>query len=127
MAQGHSINSSGLNMVANTGRLLDSYAVRGPGAQAVIPAGASDSVTVVNSSSTWVRGTVTPAPGYVVTGNASFAVGPGMSQQFTFGDALIASINFVGVDMPAIAGTTSVAALVANAQDYLVEVGFLES
>lgn len=127
---GHSVNYGAGNVDLSAGvRMNDGIVVRGPGLQTAIPVGLADSVAVSNVSTSWVRGVITIAPAFTgtTTGNTSFAIPPGGTFQETFGAACIQSISFVAVDVPAIAGSTSVAALIANGNDYVLAVKFLES
>lgn len=130
MAQGHSVNYGAGNVdLSSVSRMNDGYVVRGPGVQIATPIDSADSIAVTNVSTTWVRGIITIDPTYTgtTTGNTAFVLSPGGTFQESFGAAAIASVTFVGVDMPALAGTTPVTALVANAQDYMLGVKFLES
>ena len=129
MSQGHSVNYGAGNMDLSAGnRVNDGYTVRGPGVQNAIPVDSVDSIAVSNVSSTWVRGIITIDPAFVgtTTGNTTFVIPPGGTFQESFGSAAIQSVSFVGVDVPAIAGVTSNAALIANAADYVLAVKFLE-
>lgn len=130
MGQGHSANYAPGNVDASSNsRMNDGYLVRGPGVQTAIPVGGADSIAVVNSSTTWVRGTITIVPAFVgtTTGNTSFVISPGGSFQESFAAPAIASVSFVGVDVPVAPSSTSVTALTANAQDYTLGVKFLEA
>ena len=127
---GHNVNYGAGNVdLGSTARMNDGYVVRGPGLQNAAPVDPADSVAVSNVSSTWIRGVITIDPAFTgtTTGNTAFAIPPGGTFQETFGVGAIASIAFVGVDAPAVPGAVAVTALVANAQDYLLAVKFLEA
>ncbi len=126
---GHSVNYGAGNVnLSATSRMNDGYVVRGPGLQTAVPVDSADSIAVTNFSSSWVRGIITIDPAFfgTTTGNTSFVVSPGGTFQETFEAAAIQSVAFVGVDIPALAGVTAVDTLVANAQDYILGVKFLE-
>lgn len=130
MAQGHSVNYGAGNVdLSAVSRMNDGYVVRGPGANIATPIDSADSIAVTNFSNSWVRGIITIDPAFTgtTTGNTAFVLSPGGTFQESFGAAAIASIQFVGVDMPAAPGTVAVTALTPNAQDYILGVKFLES
>lgn len=108
--------------------LNDGWVVTGPGVQTVTPIGAADSLAVINLSGQTVRGTITPVPSMAATftGNRSFVVSAGGSFQESFQRACIQSVAFIGVDLPAIAGTVDVSTLATNANSYQVAVKFVE-
>lgn len=127
---GHSVNYGAGNVdLSSVSRMNDGYVVRGPGLQNAIPVDQADSIAVSNVSTTWVRGIITIDPAFTgtTTGNTAFVIPPGGTFQESFGAACIASVAFVGVDVPALAGTTAATALIANAQDYILGVKFLEA
>lgn len=127
---GHSIAYGAGNVDLGSGnRMNDGYVVRGPGLQTATPIGNADSIAVTNFSNNWIRGVITIDPAFTgtTTGNTAFVVAPGGTFQESFGAAAIDSIAFVAVDVPAAAGVVAVTALVANAQDYVLGVKFLEA
>lgn len=121
--------SPGQSNIEALENLNDGFVVTGPGAQVATPVDFADTITVINIGGQAVRGTITPNPAFAATvqGNLSFLVPAGAAFQESFTRDIIQSVNFVAVDLPAVAGTTPVAALTANANAYQVAVKFVEA
>jgi len=121
--------SPGASQSESLANMNDGYVVTGPGAQIATPINAADTVTVHNLSGEYVRGTITPVPALAATftGSRAFVVAPGSAFQETFTRNVIQDVQFVAVDMPAIAGTVNVAALSVNGNAYQVAVKFVEA